>query len=85
MARYSVATTKDNLSSLIDKALAGEEVVITRHGKDVVKLHAVEGAAASKSAHARAFERLREFQRSAPVMTTSYLELKRMDEADGAL
>lgn len=38
MARYSVATTKDKLSSLIDKALAGEEVIITRHGKDTVRL-----------------------------------------------
>lgn len=41
MARYSVANTKDNLSSLIDKALAGEEVVITRHGKPTVELRAV--------------------------------------------
>jgi prevent-host-death family protein len=41
MSRYSVATTKDNLSSLIDKALAGEEVVITRHGKPTVELRAV--------------------------------------------
>ena len=38
MARYSVAKTKDHLSALIDKALAGEEVVITRHGKDTVRL-----------------------------------------------
>jgi antitoxin (DNA-binding transcriptional repressor) of toxin-antitoxin stability system len=41
MARYSVATTKDNLSSLIDKALAGEEVIITRHGKPTVEMIAV--------------------------------------------
>jgi prevent-host-death family protein len=41
MARYSVATTKNNLSSLIDKALAGEEVVITRHGKPTVSLKIV--------------------------------------------
>lgn len=85
MARYSVAMTKDNLSNLIDKAMAGEEVVITRHGKDVVTLHAVGRATPSKSTRAEAFERLREFQKTAPVMTTSYLELKRMDEADGAL
>lgn len=41
MPHYSVATTKDNLSSLIDKALAGEEVVITRHGKPTVALSVV--------------------------------------------
>lgn len=38
MASYSVATTKDHLSELIDKALAGEEVVITRRGKATVRL-----------------------------------------------
>ncbi len=42
MAHYSVATTKDNLSKLIDKALAGEEVVITRHGKPAVELRMVQ-------------------------------------------
>lgn len=47
MANYSVATTKDNLSSLIDKALAGEEVVITRHGKPTVELRVVAGNANS--------------------------------------
>ena len=38
MAKYSVATTRNNLSGLIDKALAGEEVIITRHGKPTVEL-----------------------------------------------
>lgn len=38
MANYSVAATKDNLSALIDKALAGEEVVITRRGKATVRM-----------------------------------------------
>ncbi len=38
MPTYSVAETKDNLSALIDRALAGEEVVITRRGKEMVEL-----------------------------------------------
>jgi prevent-host-death family protein len=38
MASYSIAKAKDNLSKLIDEALAGEEVTITRHGKPVVEL-----------------------------------------------
>ena len=38
MANYSIATTRNHLSQLIDKALAGEEVVITRHGKPTVAL-----------------------------------------------
>jgi prevent-host-death family protein len=35
MTLYSIAQAKDNLSKLVDKALAGEEVAITRHGKVV--------------------------------------------------
>lgn len=38
MASYSVAEAKNSLPSLIDKALEGEEVVITRHGKPVAEL-----------------------------------------------
>jgi antitoxin (DNA-binding transcriptional repressor) of toxin-antitoxin stability system len=43
MTYYSVATTKDKLSSLIDKALAGEEVIVTRHGKPMVEIRVVQG------------------------------------------
>jgi prevent-host-death family protein len=38
MASYSVAEAKNNLPTLIDKAIEGEEVVITRHGKPVAEL-----------------------------------------------
>ncbi|HWE98745.1 MAG TPA: type II toxin-antitoxin system prevent-host-death family antitoxin [Caulobacteraceae bacterium] len=38
MTSYSVAEAKNRLPSLIDKALDGEEVVITRHGKPVAEL-----------------------------------------------
>ena len=38
MATYSIAEAKNCLPSLIDKARAGEEVVITRHGKVVREL-----------------------------------------------
>jgi prevent-host-death family protein len=38
MASYSVAETRANLSALIDKALAGEEVVITRRGKATARI-----------------------------------------------
>ena len=36
--KVSVQTAKANLSDLIDAALAGEEVVISREGKPAVKL-----------------------------------------------
>jgi prevent-host-death family protein len=38
MPEYSVADAKNRLPSLIKKALDGEEVIITRHGKPVVEL-----------------------------------------------
>jgi len=39
---YSVAEAKNRLSELIERALAGEDVTITRHGKPVVTLRPVE-------------------------------------------
>lgn len=41
MSSHSVAEAKTNLSRLIDRALAGEGVTITRHGKPVVELRPV--------------------------------------------
>jgi prevent-host-death family protein len=37
----SVAEAKNRLSELIDRALNGEEVVITRHGRPVVELQSI--------------------------------------------
>jgi prevent-host-death family protein len=44
MSTHSVADAKNNLSKLIDRALAGEGVTITRHGKPVVELKPVSPA-----------------------------------------
>ncbi len=41
MANHSVAEAKSHLSELIDRALKGEDVVITRHGHPVVELKPV--------------------------------------------
>ena len=38
MGKHSVAEAKNKLSALIDRALEGEGVVITRHGHPVVEL-----------------------------------------------
>jgi prevent-host-death family protein len=46
MTAYSVAEAKNTLPSLIDKALAGEEVIITRRGKPVVEVRPVSPRAA---------------------------------------
>jgi prevent-host-death family protein len=41
MASHSVADAKNHLSELIDRAVGGEEVVITRHGTPVAVLKPV--------------------------------------------
>lgn len=45
VSSYSVAHAKEQLSKLIDEAIAGERVTIPRHGKPVVELHSVEAIA----------------------------------------
>jgi antitoxin (DNA-binding transcriptional repressor) of toxin-antitoxin stability system len=60
MAEYSVADAKNNLPKLIDRALGGEEVIITRRGKPVVELKQVPAPpAASKGVHDWLFQRTR--------------------------
>jgi len=41
MSTYSVTDAKNHLPQLIDRALDGEPVVITRHGTPVVELRAI--------------------------------------------
>lgn len=41
MTTYSVADAKSGLPRLIDRALQGEEVVISRHGKAVAELRPI--------------------------------------------
>jgi prevent-host-death family protein len=45
MSTYSVAEAKDQLSRLIDRALEGEAVVISRHGHPVVEIKPVKSVA----------------------------------------
>lgn len=44
MTAYSVADAKGRLPRLIDRALEGEEVIISRHGKPVAELRPITGA-----------------------------------------
>ena len=41
MSEHSVAEAKNKLPDLINRALKGEDVVITRHGRPVVELRAI--------------------------------------------
>jgi antitoxin (DNA-binding transcriptional repressor) of toxin-antitoxin stability system len=42
MSRHSLAEAKDNLPELIARAERGEEIVITRDGREVVRLSVLE-------------------------------------------
>jgi antitoxin (DNA-binding transcriptional repressor) of toxin-antitoxin stability system len=41
MASHSIAEAKNHLSELIDRALDGEAIVITRHGRPVIEFKPV--------------------------------------------
>jgi prevent-host-death family protein len=50
MTTYSVADAKSGLPRLIDRAVEGEEVVISRHGRPVAELRPIQPQRTTKSA-----------------------------------
>jgi prevent-host-death family protein len=65
---------KTHLSALLDRVAAGEEVVITKHGKPVARLvaaHDVDRARARQ-----AFEKLKELRRGTTLGGLSWKELR---------
>lgn len=75
MPRYSVAEAKNTLPRLIDRALAGEEVVITRHGKPVVEINAKKTF--DKAAWIAANERIDKLREAGPTVSISSVQLLR--------
>ena len=55
MPTYSIAKANDNLSQLVDEAVAGEEVAITRHGKVVAYVVSMSSMLFFRSSLTRAF------------------------------
>jgi prevent-host-death family protein len=85
MPTYSVSEAKDNLSRLIDQALAGEDVVITRHGKQAVRLRAEEADKAKpRKAMSKAWsDKAKAIRDSMPKFEGSWAEeLDRIDDED---
>jgi prevent-host-death family protein len=75
MSTYSVAEAKNHLPSLIDKAIGGEQVVITRHGKPVVELRPA-GQTGPRSGKA-IYDWLRERRRARNRVDITSVELLR--------
>jgi prevent-host-death family protein len=73
VGRYSVVEAKNNLPKLINKAIAGEEVVITRHGEPVVEVRST--ARRDRSMASAAYERLRRGRDALPRMPMTSVEL----------
>lgn len=64
MSSYSIAQAKDQLSRLVDEAIRGEHVTITRHGKPVAELRPTPPAA--RPVTAEEIERLRKHREALP-------------------
>jgi prevent-host-death family protein len=65
---------KTHLSSLLDKVAAGEEVVITKHGKPVARLVGVQGIDRTRAT--AVFERLKALRRGTTLGGLSWKELR---------
>jgi antitoxin (DNA-binding transcriptional repressor) of toxin-antitoxin stability system len=84
MTTYSVAEAKAGLPSLINRALAGEEVIIARHGKPMVELRPARIAPPTPSLGA-AHERLLSGRVRLPAGAPTSVELLNMIHEDSAL
>jgi len=81
MSAYSVAEAKSRLPSLIDKAIEGEHVVITRHGKPVAELRPTRQRDPQAARTADAWLRARRDARKAiPVTSVELLRQLYEDE-----
>lgn len=74
MVTVNLAHAKAHLSELLDKVEAGEEVVITRHGRPVANLRSV---AAPKRPLAEMLDELAAFRATLPPQQRSSAEVLR--------
>jgi len=82
MSTYSVADAKNHLSQLIDRALDGEGVIITRHGRPVVELKPMEQAAGAVSAADLDWIAAHRVGRTAPSEDSGALVERMRDESE---
>jgi antitoxin (DNA-binding transcriptional repressor) of toxin-antitoxin stability system len=82
MASYSVAEAKNQLPRLIDKARAGEEVVITRHGKVVAEVCRPRSRLTPEEREAL-YDRMEKALAKQAPLDVSAVDLIRMDRDEG--
>jgi len=78
MVTVSLAQAKAQLSALLDKVEAGEEVVVTRHGQAVARI-----LPAVRAKQPIPLEELRAFRATMPVMSRSSAEMLREMRDEG--
>jgi prevent-host-death family protein len=81
MSTYSVADAKNGLLKLIDRALEGEEVIISRHGKAVAELRSVTTGTDRRSSAAYAWLQARRKTRESMTISTVDLLNRMYEEA----
>jgi prevent-host-death family protein len=82
LGKYSVADAKAGLPRLIDRALEGEEVIITRHGKPVAELRPASTASASAAPIAYGWLRARREARKGVGLTSVEILNQLYDDPD---
>ena len=83
MTTYSVADAKNGLPKLIDLALNGEEVIITRHGKPVVELRPTVSAGARPAPGSYEWLRSRRLTPKGPPITSVELLNQMYEDPEG--
>ncbi len=81
MRTVSVAQAKAQLPSLLQAAEAGEQIVITRHGKAIVELKAVERVVDPADPHGLKWLAERRLKRT-PMLQSAADLIREMREAD---
>ena len=74
MVQVGTLEAKTQLSALLDRVEAGEEVVITRHGKPVARLVGVRDA--DRKRLDESFERLKEIRKGSSLGGLSWKALR---------
>ncbi len=82
MGTHSVAEAKNRLPELIDRALEGEDVVITRHGRPVVELKPIPEAARCVSPEDLDWLAARRIGRLSPAENAGSLVSRMRDEEE---
>jgi prevent-host-death family protein len=78
MVTVSLAQAKARLSELLDKVEAGEEIVVTRHGKAVARI-----SPTAKTKKPIDYDRLAEFRATMPSLGEPSVDLIRAMRDEG--